>query len=304
MNVVLRTEGYHPAIKEELFLLENFEYIINFMKRANMPFVALIGKDPIKHPQYFEFIELCMKHEVYVRTLINDVSDNDMLDHLAQIAAANNDSVDDKVGFLINMTEYSSDNHSLAYAVKTIGQWSATSVTLGYNSVDLGILYDVVVDHNLIPIIKIGMSLPIPNNPYKPVALEDYDKIIAQITKDTDFRRKHNISLVMDCGFPVCKFTKEMIGDLYTSPMTNLDFICAPKIEILPNLEVVHCSALAGECAVNIKDFKEFSELTNYLRVYFKEYQPMYGKCYDCWFKNSLCGGGCKGFNLIKNKEE
>lgn len=304
MNLVLRTEGYNPAIQEALFDIRDLDAVIEVLKNSKTPFVALIGKDPTAHPQYFEFIEKCLSREIYVRTVLDTIPNRDILERLGQMANNVNNEEYEQVGFMLDLTQYDHNNSTMAAAIKYIGRWSTTNFVLGHESIPLRELYKVVIDNKMIPLIKVGTALPIPNSPYKPLTIEEYREKIKELTADTDFRRQYGISLILDCGFTACDFTKEMIGDLYMSPMSYMGLACAPKIEILPGLRIAHCAVLAGEYTIRLQDFSDIQEISNYLNIYFKEYAPLYNKCTNCWFHNVLCGGGCKGYKLNQNKEE
>jgi len=301
MNIVLRTKGYNPAIEETEIRMDEFNSILQFMKQSKLPFVALIGRNPTAHPQFFDFIETCMKEEVYVRTALSneDVADGDIVERLAQLASnTNSANRDDKIGFLLDMTRFSNSNTDLMFAIEKIGRWSVGNVVFGPYDVDIMGICEKMAEVPMIPILKVGMSLPVPNNPYKVLSLDNYSDQIKKIVSVTEYRRNKEIGLIFDCGMPICKFEKSEIGELYTSPMTGFEFVCTTKVEILPGLKVAHCAALAGETTVNLSDFNEFADITNYLNIYFKNYKPAFDECDTCAFKNKLCGGGCKGYHL------
>ena len=154
------------------------------------------------------------------------------------------------------------------------------------------------------PILKLGFSLPAYNNPYTVLPIEQYKEKTELIGSVTNMRRMQELGFVFDCGMPLCDFSNDVIAGLFKSPMASFEFLCAPKVEILPGLDVVHCSILAGFTKVKLIDFNSFKELFNYLLVYFKKHDPLYDKCTECWYKNKLCGGGCKGYkyNLTDTK--
>jgi radical SAM protein with 4Fe4S-binding SPASM domain len=301
MNIVLRTKGYNPAIEETEIRMEEFKTILQFMKNSNLPFVAFIGNTPTAHPQYFDFLETCLKEEVYVRTALgnNDINDGDIIERLAQLASNTNSSgKDDKVGFMLDMTRFSSKNTDLMFAIEKLGRWSVGNAVFGPHDVDLLGICEKMVEIPMIPILKVGMSLPAPNNPYEVLPLDGYSEQIKKIVEVTEYRRNNEIGFIFDCGMPICKFEKSEIGELFTSPMTGFEFVCTTKVEILPGLKIAHCAVLAGETTVSLSDFNEFSEVTNYLNIYFKNYKSAFDACDTCTFKNKLCGGGCKGYHL------
>jgi len=305
MNVVLRTEGYHPKIKAELFGMEDFKKVLLFMKKSTYPIVGIIGKNPTAHPNYFEFIEMCIKEEVYVTTRLDDSCDEDIIERLAQIASINNlTSERNKIDFIIDLTNYSVNNSVIQYSVKKLGMWSAGTVVLSNSSVDMETIYNVVYENKMIPTLLVSLPLPIPYSVYRPINKEEYESRLKLLMEGLDFRRKNGISLVLDCGIPACDLSKELIGNLYMSPMGGLDFKCFPKCEVLPGLKVAYCGALAGESLVSLEDFDTFKDLINYLLVYFKNYDCLYEKCSDCLYKSKICGGGCKGYKINKNNVE
>jgi len=301
MNIVLRSEGYGKDIPEEEFTLENFQIVLNFMKQSELPMVAIIGNKPTTHSRFFEFVEMCVNQNIYLRISLEDVPDDDIIERLAQVATAQNVNNQEKVGFLLDLT--TEDNLS-NYAIKKLGRWSVGSVTLNPEPLDLVKVCKAMVEHQMVGVLRISFALPFFRQKYEVLPIVEYKEKIKEVVKATDYRRQHEIRLILDCGAPACLFDKEDVGDLYMSPLMGLDFVCAPKPEILPNLKVAHCSMLASETLVDLMDFNSFSDLAQYLSVYFKNYDSVFDKCTDCIFRDKMCGGGCKGYNLNKNKED
>lgn len=300
MNIVLRTEGYNEGIEEAEFTLEDFNKVLMFMKHSEMPFVNIMGKSPYLHSKFYDFIEAAISEEVYIRIILDTEPDDDTIERLAQVASTNQN----KIGFSINLTEYSEENESLNYLITKLGKWSHSSVTITPEFNNLEEIIKLIKEKGMLPVLKLGFSLPAYNNPYPVLPLEQYKEKTELIGSVTNLRRIYEIGFVFDCGMPLCDFSNDNIAKIFKSPMASFEFLCSPRVEILPDLDVVHCSILASETKVKLTDFSSFRELFNYLLVYFKNYDTLYDKCTECWYKNKLCGGGCKGYkyNLTETK--
>lgn len=119
--------------------------------------------------------------------------------------------------------------------------------------------------------------------------------------------KEKGIAPCYDCNvIPHCVFTPDEIEFLKTLPYTSYQerelilgnrAVCAPIVDIYPDLSATRCFGCYDDLKVYIKDFKSLSDLRNHFfmeidarRVHTKSSR----ECTDCYdYKTFACFGGC-----------
>jgi hypothetical protein len=119
--------------------------------------------------------------------------------------------------------------------------------------------------------------------------------------------KEKGIAPCYDCNvIPHCVFTPNEIEFLKTLPYTSYQerelilgnrAVCAPIVDIYPDLSAARCFGCYDDLKVYIKDFKSLSDLRNHFfmeidarRVHTKSCK----ECTDCYdYKTFACFGGC-----------
>lgn len=126
-------------------------------------------------------------------------------------------------------------------------------------------------------------------------AILDHKYIATIIDNTTDKRKQNMVLLQLGCGFPLCMFTKEQIGNIFTSPIKIFSFFCMSKVVIKPDLTALYCNLL-NECSINLLKVHNILE-AHYKLEELKE--SIYNKIEHCkinnycWSYKKICGGGC-----------
>lgn len=127
----------------------------------------------------------------------------------------------------------------------------------------------------------------------------DYKSIANVINNVTEKRRANMVLLQLGCGFPLCMFSKEQIGNIFTSPLLNFLFYCGSKVIIKPDLTVTYCNILDNyilplEEGNNIIDYHYKLETIKEKHLNIDE-NSVCTKDNSCWSYRKICGGGCVG---------
>ena len=119
--------------------------------------------------------------------------------------------------------------------------------------------------------------------------------------------KENNIAPCYDCNvIPHCVFTKEELDFIATLPYVSYQerelilgnrAVCAPIVDIYPDLSATRCFGCYDDLKVYINDFKSLSDLKNHFfmeidarRVHTKSST----QCADCYdYKTFACFGGC-----------
>jgi len=123
----------------------------------------------------------------------------------------------------------------------------------------------------------------------------NYKNIATIIDETTEKRRNSLITLQLGCGFPLCMFTKEQLGNIFISPLLNFYFFCVSKVIIKPDLTTTYCSLL-DKINLNLLDMDDIIEAHYKLEDIKNSKITIKDSCYkneSCWAYKKMCGGGC-----------
>jgi radical SAM protein with 4Fe4S-binding SPASM domain len=205
----------------------------------------------------------------------------------------------DQLSFALNVNDHKYKSDSEAELQKEflniLGNFTYLSFTIQDADVDLTFLHQIIEEYGLIPTIRLGLALPIfnSNNKHLPVDLyREAAKAIIHLSNNSP-----GTSIVFDCGFPLCMFTVDEIGELNQNKENNFDFGCGQPIDIYPNLDVINCYPLSKVYKTSINKFKNIETLRQHLNETLMTAHGIYGKkCVDCVYFRKICFGGCRGF--------
>jgi organic radical activating enzyme len=286
-------EAMDSSEREDRFISkENISRIMNWLKKSNYQIFSVIGGEPTLYPELTSVLQTALDEGFFAFVYTNGL----MSEPVARYISLQDDN---KVGALINVnnresysnTEYARLNRTLSL----LGQKAA----LGYNihalDFDIRPLAELAVQHNNKITIRLGLAQPIMGGKNVFVEVSQYHKIAERIVEQATACDQLGIRVGFDCGFVLCMFTKEQLGELMMC-RAEIQFVCQPVLDIGPQMDTWACFPLSEWDKVRIEDFSSVAEV----EAYFLSRQRMYKRsgifkqCFDCRYgERGQCSGGC-----------
>lgn len=114
---------------------------------------------------------------------------------------------------------------------------------------------------------------------------------------------RFNISVGLDCGFPLCSLSVEDLAAMYKFTKGELNFSCNAVLDIGPDMTVWPCFPLSSVKRKKVYDFNSFTEMQEYYNDFHNsitaEGGGIFSECDNCEDRaRKLCAGGCKAHIL------
>lgn len=268
--------------------IEDFRWLLKFLKKSNRSEVRLIGGEPTLHPHFLE--------------ILLESSENNYINHVHLFTNGTYPSkynelyklISSKKRFSILMNVNSKNkvgNKNYKRMINNINILSDIKkirLTLGIN------FYMKNQDYNYIIVLarkynikNIRWSLVVPNSQDKLNNIKKYFKDnIPNIINFIKECRKNNINVHVDCNnIPICLLNDEQLRLLAMISERNLKTsVCNPVIDVKPDMRAIRCFAM-NDYSVNIRDFNTIKQLKkNFIENVDKKYKDrlLFDKCKDC----------------------
>jgi MoaA/NifB/PqqE/SkfB family radical SAM enzyme len=287
------------------FTFDNFKRVVSFIA-TGPKLINLLGGEPTLNKDFVRMLEHVIINDFLTQVFTNGMIPDKVLNNI--LSLLNKTSLrEDQLYFAININEEKyrtteeiklQDNF-----LKKLGNLVYPSFTIHDKDTDLLFLRDFIHDYNLDPVIRLGLAMPVKpgNNKYLP--MEDYSKVAANIIKLSE--SSPGITIKFDCGFPLCMFTIEEIGELRKNEENDFVFVCGSAIDIYPDLTFTNCYPLSQVYRGNINDYRYIMEIYGFLMDGFIAPFGIYGEqCTNCSVFGTECAGGCKGFFELPKVED
>jgi len=281
------------------FLMGNFVKAVDWLARENdmIQRIGLLGGEPTAHPKFLEFLDYMLSRRLNTLVFTNGMIEEEDVLKIIEIAAKNGIKHSDHLCFCVNVNEakYRSRKEQRLQTrfLEILGRVSVLSFNIFEDSCDFGFLVDLINQHNMVRNVRFGLAAPLGNrNTFMDPG--GYDKIAEKLTQFSAIRKKEDITMGTDCGFPMCMFTEKQRTIIQNSPLEAFSFDCGPTIDVYPNLEVAACYPMSKVLRAKVED-QSYADLFWKWTKEMNEMEPMYSKCYECdFYKVHTCSGGCK----------
>jgi len=284
--------------KNIAFTWDNFITASNFISTIEPKLVNLLGGEPTLHKDFPKILEYLILNDFLIQVFTNGIVSEKRMDEIYKVLKSITlregqlkfgVNVNKKEDRSVNETEMQNEFFKRFYKI------TYPAFTIYEKGTDLSFLSDLIQKYLLEPVIRLGIAMPVigGKNKYLPIdQYRDAAQSIINLSKNSP-----NITITFDCGFPLCMFDMAEIRELSQNENNNFSFVCGQPLDIYPDLTITNCYPLSKLCKVNIKDFKNITEVYDFFRTGFMTPIGIYGQqCLDCQFFMKICFGGCKGF--------
>jgi organic radical activating enzyme len=274
---------------------ENFGRALAFTSSQERV-VGILGGEPSLHPEFARLIEQTWAAGFCAKVFTNGVWSEQTLAAVEQLTGRTPSNL--KLVVNTNHPDITSEPERVAQQRLFTRLPKHCSLSFNIHSLEqtLEFLVDIIVNHGLMPNIRLGIAAPLAEQTSEFIPLSEYPKAAPLIMALAERCDTYDIRIGFDCGFTLCMFTPEQLGLLQT---WGADFkaSCGPAIDVGVDLTAWACFPLATlSKRVSIEDYRDSFELGRYFEEYF---EPLYRtgalpECIGCkHLKRKRCSGGC-----------
>ena len=296
--------------QSEVMSMENFRTCLRFLNPQDR--LGLIGGEPTLHPQFqmilaelidSPFQSVCL----FTNGILLDRYFTELRNSRFQILVNLNHPD------MIGRNAYQRILDNLDEMVNHLYMRDQVGIGLNIYSTDMDFSF-VLEALKLFRLRRLRLSLTIPNtdSEHDVDAMEYFQTMHDTVIDILRCLLPLDIAPVFDCNYvPRCLFTKEdeALFSQYESTMkrSNLyrvNAICAPVLDILPDLRVVRCFGVSSFLKVNLLRFQDSNEIQRHFLAEIDAlayHIPPNGKCADCnTYLAGKCSCGCYAYRLKK----
>lgn len=277
--------------------LENLGIAIDFLKRSKRSNVGVIGGEPTLHPEFRFCLQMLIDSKLKVLLFTHGLMDPKNMEFL-------HDTPEELISMLFNVNEVSSYSRSKIDILENNLAALRHRVTLGFTIArsDFSLQYhlDLIARYELQPVVRLGIAAPIWGESNQHVSLAEHPYVAEQITAWSYKCEKAGVQLSFDCGFLLCSFTNEQLGQLCRMG-SFLTAHCSGPIDVGPELDVWRCFATSMIWNKKLNDFSTIDEINDYFTRKFNKFRSIgsLDECFTCpKLPSGLCAGGCLGHTL------
>lgn len=277
---------------------ENFVEAVSFISTGPKAF-NILGGEPTLHPDFDRMLLYLLEKDFLIQVFTNGMISDKRLEQITSIlnrVALREGQL--SFGVNINEEKYRTEEEDRLQKrfLDSMGHLAYVAFTIHEDN-SLMFLKKVVEDYYLDPTIRLGLAMPLcgnknlnkylPIGSYRPVA-----KRIIELAENSE-----GITLMFDCGFPLCMFQMEELSGLVKNKENQFSFMCGTPLDIYPDLSVTNCYPLSKMHKNTIYNFPGIMEAYKFFEEGFDSPEGIYGsRCTTCQFFKKACQGGCKGF--------
>ncbi len=285
--------------------LDEVKKFVDLKTGSNMREMGLMGGEPLYNPELKSIIEI-LWDKGYTPKIFTGIS-CDISDDILNLEIPPYK----RLRFVANLGPEDSYTEKQLKVMKTFFTKFSEHISLAHTILkideDLSYLIDYVKKYKLLPIIRLGLALPVADGSNDFVNKSDYRAFALKLIDFVEFAAEEGIIIGLDCGFVACMFTIEEIGKLQFRGIEFV-FCCKPVIDVGPKLISWYCFPLAADTKIGLNGNDRLDYLENYFSGYSKEKREKLGvgifeKCSSCdYLTMGLCNGGCLAL-LINEKK-
>jgi organic radical activating enzyme len=260
------------------FTWDNFITASNFIATTEPKLINLLGGEPTLHKDFPKILEYLILNDFTIQVFTNGMVTEKRMDEISKVLkrvtlregqlrfGVNVNKKEDRI---TNETEMQRAFFKRFYKI------TYPAFTIYEKEVDLTFLVNLIQEYLLEPGIRLGIAMPVIGGNNKYLSLDYYKDAAKNIIELS--KKSPNITITLDCGFPLCMFSMSEIRELSQNENNDFSFVCGQPLDIYPDLTITNCYPLSSLCKVNMKDFTNIVEVYKFFREGFMTPTGIYG---------------------------
>lgn len=287
------------AIQEHISLDEVATYL-DFLECSNIKEFKILGGEPTVHPRFSDIVDAGLSHRFNFNVIVftNGLWPDQVNEFFTEPRTSN-------VEFVVNVNEPHVqklwENVAQEKSLHIAGNRARISYNIFQEDFDLLFAADLIEKHNLSRNIRIGLASPIANSGNDYAMQGSLKHIGSRLVEQFRKLEKRDILCGLDCGFPLCMFSKQDLGAL-TLCSHGFSSQCDIIIDVGPDLTTWPCFPLSQLLNVKLTDYPDADALRSYYRHKLSTLRRLGSRdeCLTCkYLRRNQCCGGCLSRTLI-----
>jgi organic radical activating enzyme len=295
-RIAYTTAGERRRAAPRFISEESFRKVVAFAAKSKQRALGILGGEPSLHPQFADLLAMALGARLDAKVFTNGIWRPAQIDAVAEVAAASRG----RLHIVVNVNEPALTPPAQRAAqdrlLARLGRWCSLSFNVYRAGCDPSFLVDLILRHRSKRNIRLGLAQPLAAQRSQHLDAADYRQVAPAVVALARRCGEHDIRLGFDCGFTLCMFTAEQLGELMLAGC-RVKAVCVPALDIGTDLSAWACfplSALATE--VKLTDFVDAGAMHDYFR---ERYARLYAAgalpaCVGCALRRRRqCAGGC-----------
>lgn len=287
---------------DEYFKWEDLIYLADLQDESGHKEMRFLGGEPTLHPQFADFVAYSLRRNFRVVTFTSGIMSDKVLAAIREIYR-NIPEADTRFSFLCNINDPrispASETERLRLFLAEFGRHVSPGYNIYEKDFDLGFFVDYINDYGMLRTLRLGVAHPIYKKDNTYIAARDMVHVLKRVTSFYPVLSRFDITVGLDCGFPLCGLSDEELGIMHKFSKGTLRFSCEPILDISPDMTVWPCFPLSSVKVRKVYDFNSIREMGEYYRQFHAsvtaEAAGIFLECDDCLLRaRRLCAGGCK----------
>lgn len=283
----------------EFMSWDNFLYVLDFYRFNGNPSVSIMGGEPSIHPHFLEFLEYALKRMSDLTIFTSGIMSHDKVLGLKELL--NHKDFKKRTHIVCNMNEPAitpaAERARLDDFLAHVGDAVCPGFNIYKEDFDLSFLFLDIARYRMRRRVRLSMAHPIYGKDNAHIAPDRFVAVVERLASFLPQFEAMKTIPALDCGFPICAFSDEILGKFARSGAT-FHWQCAPVIDIGPDLSIWPCFPLFAYNKQSLFDFNTFHEINEFfIKLVQHETRGNLGvfeECDSCemtW--RELCSGGC-----------
>lgn len=291
---------------------EDLVYLADLHQLQGEKAFRLLGGEPTLHPQFTDIVAYLLARGFHVQVFTSGIMSDERLN---EIDAALTDVPLDRAGFTVNLNDPALSPPAERARVERFLDRFGPRCTPGFNIYRLDFSLEFLL-HDICAFgmrrrVRLGMAHPIYDRDNAFIRPGEMRAVAERLVAHFPLFDRYRAGMGFDCGFPLCRFTAEELGDLLRLTDAHSAFGCNPALDVGPDGSVWACFPLSNYARRSIYDFDSLGDMLRHFEDLFRririEVGGIFYECDHCPHReNGLCRGGCvaHALNLMKDEPE
>lgn len=300
------------SVQDECLKWEDLIYLADLQEIGGYREMRFLGGEPTLHPHFPDFVAYSLKRNFRVVTFTSGIMSDKILAGIREIYLKIPEA-SGRFSFLCNINDPkispAAETERLHLFLTEFGKHVSPGFNIYENDFDLGFFADFINRYGLVRTLRLGVAHPIYKKDNSYIAARDLAVVLRRIASFYPVFSRLNISVGLDCGFPLCGLSDSELGVMHKFSKGSLKFRCEPILDIGPDMTVWPCFPLSSVKVRKVYDFNSIREMGEYYHKFHGEVSAEAGgifpECDECFDRaRGLCSGGCKAHILNQLDKE
>lgn len=281
--------------------IDDFIYVLGFLKRSKVNNVRLLGGEPLIHPHLGRILDEIDKAKDFelVTIFTSGLFRPRVISHLQKR----------NITVIVNSNhpkDYESAQYKLFLSNLELMADRGIRLVVGYNIYEQDFDWQPIIElccNYGVDALRLCIANPSASKTVRVLNLQQQRKIGAKIHGLVVECARRGINVSFDCVLPLCVFSDKQWGSISKLyPNITIDSVCSPVIDVDPNLRVFRCFAV-NDPVVSLRQFDNSQQLCRFFQEQIDSYRwhTAIDECKNCkYFVARVCQGGCLSFAYLR----